>query len=91
MVVRRARLFTLETLAESFENDPLVVDWLHETEGLCGLEGNMTRLDSLKACLRVFYNVSAKDQLLVMDYVFTGETIPLLRRVGASAGAGAVD
>lgn len=59
--------------------------------GLVRLEGNMMKLESLKACLGIFCDVSAAEQLLVLEYVFTGKTIPWLRRVRASAAVGAVD
>ena len=82
VVVHRARLVTLQALEQSFSEDPLNVEWLHATEGLCGLEGGMTKLESLKKCLQSFFwNISATDALLVLDYVFTGEMIPRLRRV----------
>ena len=82
VVVVRARLVTLQALEESFGEDPLNVEWLHATEGLCGLEGGMSKLGSLKKCVQSFcWNISATDALLVLDYVFTGEMIPRLRRV----------
>ena len=45
----------------------------------------MTKLESIEKCLRSFFSdISATDDLVVLDYVFTGEMIPRLRRVRAS-------
>ena len=82
VVVHRARLVTLEEPEQSFSEDPLNVEWLHATEGLCGLDGGFNKMESIKKCVRSFFwNISATDSLLVLDYVFTGEMIPRLRRV----------
>lgn len=70
--VHRCRVVTFGDFMNATMEDPDVIDSLHKTKRLSGLDGDKTRLMSLYTCLLMYYaDIEQNDQFLILDLLLT--------------------